>query len=265
MDLRCLRAREGDEALAGQLAGVDGGAARERVPRRQEHDGRLGPRQPAPQRGRALAADQGDVDLARLQCFELRRRGELAQPQDHAGVLRAKPPDHRRQEQERRGHDVPDPERSLASSRHDPRALDGPLHLAEDAVGGFESSIADLARWAAALDRGVLLGREGYRAMFTPGRLSDGRPIAFGFRDDPVASYGLGWFLTRHRGRVEQSHGGAVAGFSSMIIRLPESWTTVIVLSNGKDRGDRRAQAELIARAALDVLLGPGGAAPVRP
>jgi CubicO group peptidase (beta-lactamase class C family) len=130
---------------------------------------------------------------------------------------------------------------------------------------GIESTVADLARWAAALERGALLSREGYRAMFAPARLSDGRPAVFGFRDDPGASYGLGWFLTRHRGRVEQSHGGAVAGFSSMVVRLPESRTTVIVLSNGKDRGDRRAQAELIARTVLDVLLGPGEATPVRP
>jgi D-alanyl-D-alanine carboxypeptidase len=130
---------------------------------------------------------------------------------------------------------------------------------------GVESSVADLARWAAALDRGTLLGAQGYRRMFTPARLADGRPAAFGFRDDPTASYGFGWFLTRYRGRVEQSHGGVVAGFSSIVIRFPESRTTIIVLSNGKDRGDRRAQAETIARATLDVLLGPSRSAPTLP
>jgi D-alanyl-D-alanine carboxypeptidase len=130
---------------------------------------------------------------------------------------------------------------------------------------GVESSVADLARWAAVLDRGALLGPWGYRMMFTPARLADGRPAAFGFRDDPAASYGFGWFLTRYRGRVEQSHGGAVAGFSSIVIRLPESRTTIIVLSNGKDRGDRRAQAETIARATLDVLLGSSRSVPTLP
>ena len=123
---------------------------------------------------------------------------------------------------------------------------------------GVESSVLDLARWAAALDRGGLLRAESHREMFSRVDLSDGTPVAFGFRDDPAASYGSGWFLTRQGGRPVQTHGGAIAGFSALITRIPELRATIIVLSNGKDRGDRIAQAEVIGRAVMEALFPPG-------
>lgn len=123
---------------------------------------------------------------------------------------------------------------------------------------GVESSVRDLARWAAAVERGELLRAESYREMFSPARLGDGTPVAFGFRDDRAASYGLGWFLTRAAGRPVQTHGGAIAGFSAVITRVPELHATLIVLSNGKDRGDRMAQAEVLARAVMEAVFPPG-------
>jgi Beta-lactamase len=114
--------------------------------------------------------------------------------------------------------------------------------------------VADVARWAAAVARGRLLTEAAYRQMFMPARLGSGATVAFPFRGDPAASYGMGWFLTRERGVAVQTHGGAIAGFSSVVSRFPVSRFTVIVLSNGKDRGDRMGQAEVLARAVAGAL-----------
>jgi CubicO group peptidase (beta-lactamase class C family) len=123
---------------------------------------------------------------------------------------------------------------------------------------GIETSVADMARWAAAVERGRLLSRVAYAQMFAPARLGSGAKVEFPFRDDSAASYGMGWFLMRERGVAVQTHGGVIAGFSAVVSRFPESRYTVIVLSNGKDRGDRMNQAEVLARAVAEVIL-PGG------
>lgn len=79
------------------------------------------------------------------------------------------------------------------------------------------------ARYAEAealLERGALLRPDSYRAMYAPARL----------------------------------HGGAIAGFSSIVNRSPGERLTVIVLSNGKQGADRLGQADAIARAIADAM-----------
>src|SRR2546423_14714652 len=68
------------------------------------------------------------------------------------------------------------------------------------------------------------------------------------------AAYGFGWFLMKYRDEPLITHGGAIAGFSSVVNLLPTSGWTVAVLSNGKQGGDRQGQAEAIGNAVLDVL-----------
>ncbi len=88
---------------------------------------------------------------------------------------------------------------------------------------GIRSTARDLARWDAALDGTLLLSAHSRERMFTPARLDDGEPTA----------YGLGWFITPFRGRTEIEHGGGFrTGFSSVIARYPEDGLTVIVLTN---------------------------------
>jgi CubicO group peptidase (beta-lactamase class C family) len=123
---------------------------------------------------------------------------------------------------------------------------------------GIEASLGDMVRFAAALARGRLLNAESQREMLTPARLGSGAPVEFGFRDDGAASYGMGWFLLHARGAAVQTHGGVIAGFSSVLTRYPAEGATVIVLCNGKDRGDRVSQAETLAGVVADVL-GLGG------
>jgi D-alanyl-D-alanine carboxypeptidase len=119
---------------------------------------------------------------------------------------------------------------------------------------GIEASLTDMVRFAAALARGQLPGSAAGGEMFAPARFASGAPVAFGFRSDPAASYGMGWFLLRERGAAVQTHGGAIAGFSSVLTRYPANGATVIVLANGKDRGDRVSQAETLAGVVAEVL-----------
>lgn len=88
---------------------------------------------------------------------------------------------------------------------------------------GIRTTARDLARWSLALEQGSLLSAESRARMFTPGRLADGQPIA----------YGLGWFVTPYRGHTEISHGGGFrTGFHSFLGRYPEDGLTVVLLTN---------------------------------
>ena len=118
---------------------------------------------------------------------------------------------------------------------------------------GIETTVHDLARFAVAIERRELLSAASYEQMFTPGRLGTGVPAGFAF-GDARAHYGLGWFLTTFRGRTLHTHGGAIAGFSSILNRFPDDGYSIVVLSNGKQGADRLGQADGIARVMATVL-----------
>jgi CubicO group peptidase (beta-lactamase class C family) len=115
---------------------------------------------------------------------------------------------------------------------------------------GIETTVEDLAQWAQSLQRRTLLSVTSDRAMFTPGRLAADTALNFPFRG-ARAAYGLGWFLTTDRGDSLFTHGGAIAGFSSVMHRLPGRGWTLIVLSNLKQGADRQGEAEAIANAII--------------
>ena len=118
---------------------------------------------------------------------------------------------------------------------------------------GIETAAQDLAKFAAALERRELLSGASYRQMFAPGTLASGMPAGFTF-GGARAHYGFGWFLTSHGGRTLHTHGGAIAGFSSILNRFPDDGYAIVVLSNGKQGADRLGQADGIARAVAAVL-----------
>ncbi|HEU0078795.1 MAG TPA: serine hydrolase domain-containing protein, partial [Longimicrobiaceae bacterium] len=120
---------------------------------------------------------------------------------------------------------------------------------------GIEASVLDLVAWAAALERQELLAPESYRAMYAPARLASDEEARFPFGGAAESSYGLGWFLSSDRGEPLVTHGGAIAGFSSIVNRFPRRRLTIIVLSNGKQGDDRMGQADAIARAIAAELL----------
>jgi CubicO group peptidase (beta-lactamase class C family) len=110
------------------------------------------------------------------------------------------------------------------------------------AGGGMISTVEDLARFAIALDQGVLVKPETLALMCEPMTLADGT------RTD----YGLGWDVRfDDRGRLWVAHGGGATGGSTYILRLPEKRFAVAIAANVQNAGDRRALAVKIAELIL--------------
>lgn len=91
--------------------------------------------------------------------------------------------------------------------------------------GGIYSSVADLAKWDAALYKHKLASECTLRAAFTPHTPTD----------RPGRSYGFGWYLTEHRGVKQIYHSGESRGFRTRLARFPEKKFTVIILANRSD------------------------------
>jgi CubicO group peptidase (beta-lactamase class C family) len=97
--------------------------------------------------------------------------------------------------------------------------------------GGVYSSLADLARWDAALRGHTLLSEKQMQPALTPvqppgGPAQDnGRPV----------SYGFGWFVDPYKGHPRMWHYGETAGFRTSIQRFPADHLTVVVLCNRVD------------------------------
>jgi len=93
-----------------------------------------------------------------------------------------------------------------------------PLNLTYGPDGVY-TTLEDMARWEQALlYTGKLVKQSTLQEAFTPGRLSDGASIP----------YGYGWNVERE----DIWHNGAWLGFRTYIIRYPVSNLTVVVLSN---------------------------------
>jgi CubicO group peptidase (beta-lactamase class C family) len=90
------------------------------------------------------------------------------------------------------------------------------------AAGALVSSVDDLARWDAAISSGKLLKAANWQRAFTPYTLTSGTKTG----------YGYGWEIRTLHGQPEIGHGGAITGFRSYALRLPEDKVYVAVLSN---------------------------------
>jgi CubicO group peptidase (beta-lactamase class C family) len=119
-------------------------------------------------------------------------------------------------------------------------------------AGGIVSSVADMAKWAKALDKGKLLKPSSYELIWTTTDLRNGRPVDFEFRGER-SGYGFGWFLTFYRGHKLLTHGGTVSGFSGQIDRFANDKMTIIVLTNAKSGADRTGYAEVLANGIADL------------
>ncbi|TDK23835.1 serine hydrolase [Luteimonas aestuarii] len=88
------------------------------------------------------------------------------------------------------------------------------------AAGALVSTVDDLLKWNRALHEGKLLSEDSYRAMVTPGgKAADN-------------DYGYGIMTGTLRGEPVLQHGGGIFGFSTYLLYLPGSDTTVAVLYN---------------------------------
>jgi CubicO group peptidase (beta-lactamase class C family) len=82
--------------------------------------------------------------------------------------------------------------------------------------GGVYSSIDDMARWVAGLDKNrVVSAASSPRVAASEG-----------------AHYGYGWFTGQQRGRRAIWHTGETIGFRNALVRFPEQNLAVIVLTN---------------------------------
>jgi serine beta-lactamase-like protein LACTB len=88
--------------------------------------------------------------------------------------------------------------------------------------GGLLASVEDVARFAAAVERGVLLKPATVQTAFTPQKVRGGR----------TTGYGLGWVLGRRGTRREVYHVGGQPQVSTVVYLLPESGVAVAILAN---------------------------------
>ena len=106
--------------------------------------------------------------------------------------------------------------------------------------GGLLSTMEDLLRWNAHLDRPTLGGPAFTRTMEAPMRLASGRTI----------SYALGLVHDDHDGVREVSHGGATAGYRTSLARYPDQRVSVAVWCS-----NATANATMLARQVADLVL----------
>ncbi len=96
------------------------------------------------------------------------------------------------------------------------------------AANGVVSTTRDLARYAIALDRGVLLPRREAALMSSPTRSTTNRDLP----------YGLGWFVQDYLGERIVWHFGQEQSYGSLLLRSPKSRLTLIVLANSNSISD---------------------------
>ena len=96
-----------------------------------------------------------------------------------------------------------------------------PLSMTQPhAAGALVSSVDDLLAWNRALHEGDVLEARLYQELITPAGAAE------------EAGYGFGINRGTLRGEAMLQHGGGIHGFSSYLLYLPESETTVAVLRN---------------------------------
>ncbi len=108
--------------------------------------------------------------------------------------------------------------------RKDGTLLNAPLTDTSNRLpgGGLVANVEDVARFASALQRGVLLKPETLRLAFAPQTVRGGR----------VTGYGLGWVLGRTGGRREVYHVGGQPQVSTVLYMVPETGMAVVVLAD---------------------------------
>ena len=84
------------------------------------------------------------------------------------------------------------------------------------------STVADLAKYDAAIDRHLFLKKETQDMAWTPAVSNDGQTLP----------YGLGWFAQNYQGSKLVWHYGQWQTFSGLILKVPEKNLTFILLAN---------------------------------
>jgi CubicO group peptidase (beta-lactamase class C family) len=104
-------------------------------------------------------------------------------------------------------------------------------------AGAIVSTVGDLAKWNASLDSERILNAESKSAMWTSGKLNNGKETEYGF----------GWRLGPYEGHKNIGHSGSTSGFSASLQRFPDDKVTVILLCNTGEEGAATVLAKKIA------------------
>jgi CubicO group peptidase (beta-lactamase class C family) len=119
------------------------------------------------------------------------------------------------------------------------------LSYANAGATSLFTTAADLARWLRNFETGAVGGPAVVERMRERGVLNSGDTIPYAFA------------IVRgeHRGRTTWSHGGADAGFRSMVLHFPDERLGVVVLSNSASMNPGG-----LAAGVADIFLGPDDA-----
>lgn len=97
------------------------------------------------------------------------------------------------------------------------------IYFALRPSGAFLSTVADLAKWDAALNAGKILTPATLQQMWTPVKLNNGT----------TSPYGFGWELSPIREHKQVNHGGSLPGFRAQYTRFVDHKISIAVLTNG--------------------------------
>ena len=104
---------------------------------------------------------------------------------------------------------------------------------------GIYSNSIDLAKWDKALYTEKLLKCKNLSKIFSVEKLSDG---------ENVSKYNYGWVLMGKDGIRYFWHGGSQSGYSNLILHLPDTHMTVLILTNRNDGYDFLRMSIYIAK-----------------
>jgi CubicO group peptidase (beta-lactamase class C family) len=90
------------------------------------------------------------------------------------------------------------------------------------AAGGIVSSASDLLIWQKALVEGRVVRPESYTEMTTPGTLTNGEAI----------TYGYGLMIATRNGHKAIFHEGAIDGYLSILVYYPGQDLAIVLLAN---------------------------------
>ena len=97
------------------------------------------------------------------------------------------------------------------------------------ASAGLVSSVRDLAKYDAAVDRHALVSEASLARAWTPFVSNAGKPLATG----------LGWFVTDYRDtRLVWHFGHWGTGFSALYLKIPQEKLTLVMLANSEALAD---------------------------
>ena len=105
--------------------------------------------------------------------------------------------------------------------------------------GGLASTVEDLARFAIALQKGLLVKPETLGQAWTRQKTRDGKETP----------YGLGWVISEENGRKVVAHSGGQQRVSTLLYMVPERNFALVLMSNLEDAGGSMSEIAHDAKA----------------